>query len=281
MLIVREVLVFAAAAVAVALVGACGVRTEPAATSSSGPTASAPQAGAAPAATASADAQQADSAVSAVDLRTGASTVSLRAADGPGYTVRRTVHPAGAAPAASSHLDGTALVLEDCDLPRCWFDYEVSVPPSAALTGEAGSGAVTVNGLSRVELRAGSAPVELTGIGGPVRVESGSGAVRLAGVTGDVQVRSGSGAVQGDGLEGTRTEVTTASGGIDLRTVSVQSVRAESGSGAVRLAVAPGSYRVATRTGGTANVALPDDPAAAATIDVRSASGAVAVHPGG
>jgi len=206
--------------------------------------------------------------VSSVALRTGSSTATIRGADGSGYTVRRTVRfadgkPGGPEPAESSHLDGTSLVLEGCPLPDCWFDYEVSVPRSTAVTGETGSGGVDV-----------------AGIGGPVRIGSGSGAVQLSDVSGEVAVKTGSGAVSGERLGGPRTEIATGSGAVDLRTATVSSVRVESSSGAVRIVVARGQYRVDVQSGGAKQVAVPHDAAASASIDVRSATGAVMVGVG-
>ena len=203
--------------------------------------------------------------IATVALRTGSSSATIRGVDDVGYTVRRTVHfadagVAGPEPAESSHLDGTSLVLEGCPLPDCYFAYEVSVPRTAAVTGETGSGAVDVGG-----------------IGGPVRIVAGSGAVRLADVSGEVQVQTGSGGVSGDRLGGPRTEITTGSGAVDLRTATVQSVRAESSTGSLRIVVAPGRYRVDVRSDATTQVEVPDDTGASATIDARSHTGNVAV----
>lgn len=214
--------------------------------------------------------------VTAVRLSTGASSTTIRTEDGTGYRVERVVRrtdpgDAGPEPGPSYRLDGTTLVLQDCEQRDCWFVYTVTVPRGVSVGGRTGSGGTRMAGIGAVDLRGGSGEVEVGDVAGPVRVSSGSGGVRLASVTGDVEVDTGSGSVQGADLRGTRATIETGSGSIDLTFTGKQAVDASSDTGEIRLAVPAGRYRLEIEAGRGATVGpdVVDDPGAPTVIRAR------------
>jgi hypothetical protein len=254
----------ALAAIAMAAAAACGPSTAggPASTSSVAVTA------------------PSDAEVATVRLATDESDAVIRGSGDAGYRVERIVHYGGPEPPPSHRLEGRTLVLEGCELPDCWFEYEVTVPSSVDVTGEAGSGSTNVYGTAEVDVRAGSGSVSVTSVAGPVRIDAGSGAILLDGIGGDLTVTAGSGSVRGSGLSGARTQAETGSGDVDLEfdaASAVQAIEATSGSGDVSLVVPPGRYRVTVESNGPPEIDVDIDPAAPATIDVSSDSGEVSV----
>ena len=119
--------------------------------------------------------------------------------------------------------------------------------------------------------------MRIDGAAGPVRAETGSGALTVQGVAGGTALRSGSGAVTGRDVAG-EVDAETGSGAIVLTLRTVSSVNARTGSGEVRLEVPAGDYQIRVETNsGRRQIDVPDVPAAAHTLQVRTAGGDVTI----
>jgi hypothetical protein len=219
-----------------------------------------------------------DQPISVVELATGSSSAVIRASGDGGFALKRIVYYDGPEPGPSHRIDGTTLVLGGCELPNCYFEYQVAVPGGVRVQGEAGSGRTTVVGAAQATVRSASGSVKLTDIAGPVDVASDSGPVSLSVVRGDVLVATASGPITGDALGGATTTVRSWSGPVWLALATVQTVQASTSSGPIRIAVPSGRYHVSAEAKPeNTKVDVDDDPTASATISARSESGTVTV----
>ncbi|MGW0754096.1 DUF4097 family beta strand repeat-containing protein [Streptomyces sp. NPDC002587] len=212
--------------------------------------------------TATADATVTE-AVTAVEVTgTRAGSVEVTAANGPGVTVRRTVHYRGdTVPTPGQRVTGGVLTFSDgCDA-TCFIDYRLEVPASATVRLESSSGRITVTGVAAAELTADS------------------GEVRADRITGPLKARTSSGAITASGLAGPTAEIRSDSGDARLDfTRAPSSVLAETGSGDVTLDVPRAPYRLAvSTTSGARDITLPADPSAPSGLAVKTTSGDVRV----
>lgn len=215
--------------------------------------------------------------IAVVRLATGSSSAVIKASSNGRFSLVRSVDYDGPEPGPSHRIDGTTLVLTGCELPDCWFEYQVTVPAGVRVEGEAGSGRTTVVGAARATVRSGSGSVKLTDIAGPVDVTSDSGPVSLNAVRGDVLVATGSGPITGDAL-GAATTVESGSGPVRLAFASAATVRATTANGPIHIAVPTGRYDVTTDSlPHYTAVEVTDEPGAPTVISARSRSGPVTV----
>jgi hypothetical protein len=238
--------------------------------------------------------------VTAVRLQNGSGDVRIVRSSGvPDTTVKRTVvhAPRDERPSGDSHrVEGETLVLDGCG-NRCTVHYEVVVPREGVRAhGEVGSGAVVLEGLGDVEIDAGSGDVRVGDISGRVYVDAGSGAVTGRGVAGDFVAEVGSGDVNVADVRGNtvlhvssgsvhalrmggEVEVDAGSGDVDLELLTARSVRAQAGSGSVRVRVPSGVYRVTADTGSgdVDTAAVRNSADAEHELRLRSGSGDVTV----
>jgi hypothetical protein len=129
-----------------------------------------------------------------------------------------------------------------------------------------------------------SGDIDVGRVGGGLRINSASGDINVGSVGGDASLQSASGDIEVDDLGGS-TNARTASGDIDLDHVRRGEVRAQTASGDVRVAVAPGTgvyLDVSTVSGSTSSeLSVGSSPTSEKGADlgiyVRTVSGDVAI----
>lgn len=141
---------------------------------------------------------------------------------------------------------------------NCGAGFRVTAPASLSLDASAGSGDISLDGMSgAAELKAGSG--RITGsASGRVAAKSGSGGVTLKGLSAGADVKSGSGDVKLSWAE-------APAAGVDVK----------SGSGAVLLVFPSGTKLQARQVSGSGSAVnkLGDAPGAKLTVSVVTGSG--------
>jgi len=210
-------------------------------------------------ATADAVVKEAVTSVEVGHARSG--SIDIRAGDGPGVVIHRTVHYRGSAePTPSQQVDGGVLTFTD-GCGECWIDYELTVPASAAVKLSSSSGRIAVAGVASAEVRTSSGAVRVERIAGPLRIETSSGSIT------------------GSALSSPRADIRSSSGSarLDFAKAPV-SVSADSSSGSLTLKVPGGPYKVdVTTSSGRREVAVPSSPSATATLTAKTSSGDVEI----
>jgi DUF4097 and DUF4098 domain-containing protein YvlB len=175
-------------------------------------------------------------------------------------------------------IEGTRLFIDtDCGR-QCGLSYEIVAPPGVSVSGENGSGDVSLTGVGDVKIKLGSGDIEVSDAAGAVTAETGSGDISVTNATGAVTMRTGSGNATGRGLGG-KVDTETGSGDISLVLQSAAPARAHAASGDVDLAVPGGSYRVQASTGsGNKQITVPEDPSATLLLDVGTGSGDLTIR---
>jgi Toastrack DUF4097 len=183
-------------------------------------------------------------------------------------------------PGTSWTRDGDALQLNGCGW-GCSIDYDLVVPAGTRVEGKSGSGSVHVQGASAVDVEVGSGSIDVRDVAGAVHASTSSGSVVLDRVTGPATAHSSSGSVSGTELAGP-VDATTSSGSVRVDLTRPQSVRAETSSGDVSVAVPPGRYRISINSSHSAADRYPAgvvaDSSARYSVDLRTSSGAAAVR---
>lgn len=173
------------------------------------------------------------------------------------------------------------------------ISYDISVPASAKIRGQTGSGDAFITGVNgTVKLSTGSGNVTAKQIGDEARVSTGSGDIRLDSIKGRVYASAGSGNVQAYGVAGGFVGE-TGSGDITYEQTAPGSVTAKTGSGNIKLKNVKGGVEAHTGSGdidadgdvkgdwqassgsGNINLSLPKD--AAFNLDAHSSSGSISV----
>ena len=149
------------------------------------------------------------------------------------------------------------------------------------VTVDAGDGPVRLQQVGAVKATSGTGSITVIQATGSVSLTAANGPITVAGVAGAFTADAATGSVTATGLSSPTTAVSADDGDVILRYDSVPTrVVASSGTGAVNVAVPPGSgpYDVQTTavTGRTVS-AVPSDPAADDVIQATSANGDVTV----
>jgi DUF4097 and DUF4098 domain-containing protein YvlB len=185
--------------------------------------------------------------VTALDVATGSGEIVISESERSGVHVTETIHWHTVKPTTEHPVDADTLTLRHkCPEPdmNCSVDYKVEVP----------------RGLS-------------------VKLDAGSGTITMRGLTGAVSAVTGSGSVEANSLGAKEFVVDTGSGDIEAKfTVMPDKVDLETGSGDVTARLPQGAYNVTARTGsGSQTVEVTKDPSAPRTVSVQTGSGDVAV----
>lgn len=179
-------------------------------------------------------------------------------------------------------IEGTTLHLDtDCGR-RCDVSYDVRVPEGVKVSGENGSGNVTLTGVSTVDIEVSSGNASVTRATGPVRVRVSSGNVGLSDIRGQVTASTSSGNIAGNGLRASTMDLKATSGSITMKLESPADVTAKASSGDIKLRVPAGaSYRIdAATSSGNKKLELPDDANGTYRLDLHTSSGDVSVTAG-
>ncbi|KAA9157579.1 DUF4097 domain-containing protein [Amycolatopsis acidicola] len=148
----------------------------------------------------------------------------------------------------------------------------VRAPAGSRLEARAGSADVTVTGAcGRADVLTGAGEVKVERTDGAAVVRTGSGAIRLGPTLGGLQLRTGSGDVEASSLSGSST-VATGTGDVWLGVTSGE-IMARSGSGDLSVAeAAAGSLELIT---GSGEIRVGVRPGVTAEVDLTSSSGKV------
>ncbi|SNT07810.1 Putative adhesin [Streptosporangium subroseum] len=181
--------------------------------------------------------------VTALDVSTGSGEIVINESKRSGVHVTETMHWRGDKPKAEHPLDADKLTLRyKCPEPdgNCSVDYKVEIPQGVT-----------------------------------VKLDAGSGIITLRGLTGGVSASTGSGDIEANALGAKRFVADTGSGHIKARfTVMPDNVDLETGSGDVTAWLPQGAYNVTTRSGsGDQTVEVTKDPSAPRTVSVQTGSG--------
>nr|MDT0662402.1 DUF4097 family beta strand repeat-containing protein [Micromonospora sp. DSM 115978] len=217
--------------------------------------------------------------ITSITVNPGSGNVTVRTGSEPTVTIDRVVRYRGAEPGPTYRIEDTNLIIDvDCGR-QCGVSYDIVAPPGTAVRGENGSGDVVLTGVAEVDVKVGSGSIEVTGATGAVMVEAGSGRIEINDITAAVTARAGSGTIIGKGLGGGAVRAETGSGGIRLSLTNPAPVQARADSGSIDLAVPAGDFRVRVETGsGDQRVNIPDVPSATMLLDLRTGSGTVSVE---
>jgi len=181
--------------------------------------------------------------IDTVSIDIGSGDVRIRVGNVGTATIHQRFTYRGSHPGQDAFvIDGTRLRLQGCG-DDCTVDYDVVVPVGTTVTGQAGSGDISTTGLAATDVSTRSGDVHVTDAGGPITAHAGSGDVT-----------------------------------VDLATP--QDVRADTGSGDVKVTVPPDRYRIQVDTGsGDRNIEIASDAAGAHLLDLRAGSGDVSLSP--
>ncbi|WBQ05751.1 DUF4097 family beta strand repeat-containing protein [Kribbella sp. CA-293567] len=173
-------------------------------------------------------------------------------------------------------VDGETLKLNgECGW-NCRADFVVTVPRGTKVTGDNGSGDLTVSGASGVDTTSRSGKVSLSDVTGDVKLDLTSGDVEIDRVTGKLEVKANSGDIEARQVKGGPVNVETTSGDLELGLDEAVDVRAKGTSGDVEVTAPAGGYKVQTRThSGEVENSLGNDPAGSHSIDADTVSGDV------
>lgn len=173
-------------------------------------------------------------------------------------------------------VDGETLRLDgDCGW-RCRADFVITVPTGTKVTGDNGSGDLSISGISGVDLRSRSGDLQLRDVTGDVKLNVTSGDLTIDKVTGKVDVEATSGDIDATHLKGGPVNVRTTSGDLQIQLDEPNSVTAEGTSSDIEVFAPAGDYKVHTETrSGDVENGLTNNPAGTHTINATTVSGDV------
>ncbi|MEU7059709.1 DUF4097 family beta strand repeat-containing protein [Streptomyces sp. NPDC046197] len=203
------------------------------------------------------------SGITAVRLEAGSGDVNVHGTHGngsaPGGSLHRKVQYSGDKPGATHRVENGVLVLRGCG-EDCTVNYVVDVPAGVPVSGTASSGEVS---LAEV---------------GAVEVATNSGGIEIDGASGPVDARTSNGPISGKGIAGRRIRAQTSNGAIDLTPDTPQDVQATTSNGDITLTVPKARYKVTAHTSnGDKHVDVPDDPAGAHELALKTSNGDITV----
>lgn len=168
-------------------------------------------------------------------------SVHLRVEAGAPVSFRRQLDFHGTRPGATTHVDGSTLVLDGCG-EDCGVGYDVVVPGEVMVAGDVGTGRIEIDRAAGAEVR------------------SSAGEVVLHQISGDAAVTAGAGAV-------------------DVGLSKPGSVRVDAKVGTVTVSVPKASYEVSARAdvGQTDVGGVTQDAASPHRLDLRTGAGVVKV----
>ncbi|MEU4287527.1 DUF4097 family beta strand repeat-containing protein [Kribbella sp. NPDC026596] len=169
--------------------------------------------------------------------------------------------------------DGVLKLDADCGW-QCSADFVVTVPRGTKVTGENGSGDLSITGVSGVDAKSRSGKIELDDVTGDVKLDLTSGDVEIGDLTGKLDVKANSGDIKASGLKGGPVKVETSSGDIKLRLDEANDVRAKGTSGDIEVTAPSGGYKVTTDTrSGDVDNELGNDANGSHSIEATTVSG--------
>ena len=188
-------------------------------------------------------------------VNTSGSTV-VRATSGSDVRVQATRHywNANQAPDVNLVAANGVLDVQSSAVPGTYIDYVIDMPAALGADVRSASGSIDLSGLGGpVRLETASGGIDARDLGGSASITTASGGIRISNVAGDLRVSSTSGGVYGSGIK--------------------RIVDAHSTSGAIELI---GDFATDAQVASTSgSVLLRFTPAAAVHVDATSLSGDV------
>ena len=167
----------------------------------------------------------------------------------------------------------TLRLTSDCGW-QCHVDFEVTVPRGTKVTGENGSGDLSIAGVSGVDASSRSGRVELEDISGDVKLELTSGEAAIDRLTGKLDFEATSGDLSAEHLKGGPVNVKTTSGDLHVSLDEAADVTAEGTSSEIHIEAPAGDYQINTKAqNGDVDNNLTDNPAATHKINATTVSG--------
>jgi hypothetical protein len=175
--------------------------------------------------------------------------------------------------------DGVLKLDGDCGW-QCSADFVVTVPRGTKVTGENGSGDISIAGVGGVDAKSRSGTIEISDVTGDVKVDLTSGDVVVKDLTGKLDVTATSGDIEASGLKGGPVDVETTSGDLELELAEANDVRAKGTSSDIEVTAPTGGWNVNTETrSGDVENGLGDDPNGSHTIEATTTSGDIELRP--
>jgi len=176
----------------------------------------------------------------------------------------------------SYSVDGETLRLDgDCGW-QCRSDFVVTVPRGTRVTGDNGSGDLTLTGVGGVDARATSGDIHLNSVAGDVKFDLTSGELSVDRVSGRLDLEATSGDIKATHLEKGPVHLKTTSGDVEVRLDQAADVTVRGTSGDIRVVAPEAAYRVKTDTSsGKVKNGLGDRTDGTYGIDARTVSGDV------
>jgi hypothetical protein len=220
------------------------------------------------------DSHQVDERITTVQLAAESADITIKVSDDDKTTVQeKRTYWLWKHGDAYSVKDGVLKLDGDCGW-QCRSDFVVTVPRGTKVTGDNGSGDLSISGVSGVDAKSRSGKIELDEVSGDVKLDLTSGDVEIGDLSGKLDVKANSGDVKASGLKGGPVNVQTSSGDIELELAETNDVRAKGTSGDIEVTAPSGGYNVSTEThSGEVDNELGDDPNGSRSIDARTVSG--------
>jgi DUF4097 and DUF4098 domain-containing protein YvlB len=178
-------------------------------------------------------------------------------------------------------VDGGTLRLNGNCGWKCRADFVVTVPRGTRVTGENGTGDLSLTGISGVDARSLSGDVRLRDVSGDVKLEVTSGDVSIDRLAGKLNVKATSGDISASHLSGGAVNVKTTSGDLQVELDQANDVTAEGTSSEIRIVAPANSYQIHTQTStGEVKEGLTSDPSGSHKIDASTSSGDIELGEG-
>jgi Putative adhesin len=241
-----------------------------------------------------------DQSVKRVELANGSGEVEIVGSDTSRIEVHERTRHRLWKPDQTFTVDGDTVRLNgDCGW-GCSTDYTVRVPKGTQITGNGGSGDVSIQGIaSDVDVKLSSGELEVMDLTGSLRADVGSGSITIERISGDVDahtssgeielseiagkttVDTGSGSIEGDLRSSDAVDARTSSGEITLEVAEAKSVRAKTGSGSIELTVPNRAYKIdaTTGSGDIDHSGVREDDASEYAITASTGSGSIEIAP--
>jgi putative adhesin len=170
-------------------------------------------------------------------------------------------------------VDGDTLRLDGSCGWQCKSEYEITVPPGTRVTGDNGTGDLSLDGVGGVDASSRSGGVSLRNVDGDVKLEVTSGDVSIDQQKGALRVDGTSGDVSATHLTGGEVNIETTSGDLRIGLDEPNSVTAKGTSSDIQVTVPTAGYRVDTDTSTGEITDFPGDPGARFSLDAQTVSG--------
>lgn len=208
----------------------------------------------------------------------GNGDIAVRTADIAEVRIRRVVRYRGTQPGRTYRIDGTVLHADSGCGQVCSVDYDIEAPAGVRVSGRRSAGDVTLTNPGDADVRVGSGEIRISGGTGDVAAQTGSGDIFAADLHGTVTLKTGSGGITGERLGGGQIRADTGSGDLRIGLDRVGPLRANTASGGLDVVVPKGSYRVRADTGsGDERIGVTDDPNGQHLLELNTGSGDLSV----